>query len=78
MTFNFWTLIKIFAQYNDSRKAKFQIYKDKTGKFRWRLMTPYKKNIAESTEGYEEKYECIDGLKLVKTIIPDAKIEELT
>ena len=57
--------------------AKFQLYKDKAGEWRWRLRANNGRIIADSGEGYTKKQGCLHGIELVSTLGPDAKIEEL-
>jgi uncharacterized protein YegP (UPF0339 family) len=45
---------------------KFEVYKDKGGQFRWRLVAPNGKSIAESGEGYSTKQACLDGIASVQ------------
>jgi uncharacterized protein len=44
---------------------KYQIYKDKSGKFRFRLYAANAKNILHS-EGYKTKGACLNGIVSVK------------
>ncbi|MCJ7721663.1 DUF1508 domain-containing protein [Candidatus Bathyarchaeota archaeon] len=46
-------------------KAKYQVYKDTAGKFRFRLRAANNKIVAVS-EAYERKTSCINGVKSVK------------
>ena len=57
--------------------AKFEIYKDAAGKFRWRLKSPNGEIVATG-EGYESKDGCKKGIESVKTHAPKAQILELT
>jgi len=45
--------------------AKLQIYKDKRGKWRWRLTANNGKIIASSSEGYANKSDMWDNAELV-------------
>jgi uncharacterized protein len=56
---------------------KFEVYKDKGGQYRWRLVASNGKSIAESGEGYVEKQACLDGIASVKKHAADATIVEL-
>jgi uncharacterized protein len=56
---------------------KFEVYKDKGGQWRWRLLASNGKSIAESGEGYVEKQACLDGIESVKKHAPTASIVEL-
>jgi uncharacterized protein len=55
---------------------KFEVYQDKAGQWRWRLLASNGKSIAESGEGYGEKKDCLDGIASVKKHAPDAAIVE--
>lgn len=55
--------------------AKFELYKDARGEFRWRLVAPNGQTIATS-EGYKSKDSAINGIESVKKNAPTAKIEE--
>jgi uncharacterized protein YegP (UPF0339 family) len=57
--------------------AKFEIYKDKKGQFRWRLRADNYQIIA-SGEGYSSKAACKNGIESVKKNAGKAKIEDLT
>ena len=58
--------------------ARFQVYVDRAGEYRWRLRASGNHEIiADSAEGYKEKRDCLHGLELVKAQAPDAEIEEL-
>jgi len=58
--------------------AKFEIYKDKIGEFRWRLTHTNGHVIATSGEGYTTKVNAIGGVKSVKQNVPDSVIEDRT
>jgi len=45
---------------------KYQVYKDRTGKFRFRLRAANNKIVAVS-EAYESKASCMNGVKSVQT-----------
>lgn len=47
-------------------KAKYQVYKDKAGEFRFRLRASNNKIVAVS-EGYESKAGCMNGVKSVQS-----------
>lgn len=57
--------------------AKFEIYKDKKGEFRWRLRADNNQVIA-SGEGYTSKAGCKNGIESVKKNAPKAKVEDQT
>ncbi len=56
--------------------AKFEIYKDVSGKFRFRLMAANGENIATG-EAYTTKEACMNGIESVKKNAPVAKVEDL-
>jgi len=57
-------------------EASFEVYKDVTGKFRFRLKAPNNQIVAVS-EGYETKTSCINGVKAVRKY-SGAAIKDLT
>ncbi len=56
---------------------KFQIYKDNAGKFRFHLFARNGKIIADSSEGYETKEACLNGIDVVGQS-STAEIKDLT
>jgi len=56
-------------------EPKFEWYKDKAGKFRFRLLAANGEKIAVS-EGYSSKEACVNGIESVKKNAPMAKIVE--
>jgi uncharacterized protein YegP (UPF0339 family) len=52
--------------------AKFQLYVDNAGEYRWRLRADNNETVADSAEGYVNKADCVHGLELVK------EVEDLT
>ncbi|EMJ85311.1 YegP family protein [Leptospira meyeri] len=57
--------------------AKFEIYKDKAGEFRFRLKAANGEIIA-SSEGYSSKQACENGINSVKNNAPTAEIVDQT
>jgi hypothetical protein len=58
--------------------AKFQIFKDAKGEFRWRLRAGGNNEIiATSGEGYKAKADCQHGIELVKRDAPAAPVDEI-
>ena len=45
------------------RLSKVQIYKDRRGKWRWRLKASNGNILADSGQGYVRKFECWKGWK---------------
>jgi uncharacterized protein YegP (UPF0339 family) len=57
--------------------AKFEIYKDKKGEFRWKLLADNNQVIA-SGEGYTSKAGCKNGIESVKKNAPKAEVVDQT
>ncbi len=56
--------------------AKFELYKDARGEFRWRLLATNGQVIATG-EGYKTKDSAKNGIESVKKNAPSAPIEEV-
>lgn len=56
--------------------SKFELYKDKAGEFRWRLVASNGQAIASSGEGYKSKDSAKAGIESVKKNAPTAAIIE--
>ena len=56
--------------------AKFELYKDKKGEYRFRLVAPNGQTIATS-EGYKSKDSAVKGIESVKKNAPTAKVSEV-
>lgn len=52
----------------------FQVYKDKTGEFRWRLLASNGQNMASSGEGYTRREDAHRALVALQASIPVATI----
>jgi uncharacterized protein YegP (UPF0339 family) len=57
--------------------AKFEIYQDKKGEFRWRLRADNNQVIATG-EGYSSKAGCKNGIESVKKNAPKAEVVDQT
>ena len=57
---------------------KFEIYLDKAGLYRYRLIASNGESIAMSEEGYKSKNGCLNGIKSVSVNSPDAEIIDET
>jgi uncharacterized protein YegP (UPF0339 family) len=57
--------------------AKFEVYKDAAGKYRFRLKAPNYEIIAVS-EAYNTKNGCLNGIESVKLNAPRAEVEDQT
>jgi uncharacterized protein len=49
----------------------YTIYKDQAGHFRWRYRSANGNIIADSAEGYYNKTDCINGIRIVKSSAND-------
>jgi uncharacterized protein YegP (UPF0339 family) len=57
--------------------GKFEVYKDKAGEFRWKLIASNDKEIA-SGQGYKSKESCMDGINSVRTNAPTSEVVDKT
>ena len=48
--------------------SHFQLYKDKAGEWRWRLVAENGKSIAASSEGYVAKADALNGIEIVRAM----------
>lgn len=55
--------------------AKFEVYKDKKGEFRFRLKAANGEVIA-SGEGYKTKAACMNGIRSIKRNAANAEVVE--
>ena len=55
--------------------GKFQIYKDKKGEWRWRLVARNGRIVADSAEGYKTKWGAWKAVKTVIEIVKNSKIK---
>jgi uncharacterized protein YegP (UPF0339 family) len=56
--------------------AKFELYKDGKGEYRWRLKDSSGVVIAQGGDGYTSKAGCLNGIEAVKRDAEDAPIDE--
>ncbi|WP_374440870.1 YegP family protein [Stella sp.] len=52
----------------------FEIYRDTGGEWRWRLVAANGKQIANGGEGYVNRADCENGIRLVKGTNADTPI----
>ena len=62
----------------DHMAGKFELYKDKAGKFRFRLKASNGQIIATSSEAYESKSAAQNGIDSIKRHATEAAISDLT
>lgn len=55
--------------------AKFEIYRDEGGEYRWRFRADNNEVVA-SGEGYGSKDGCAHAVELIKEQAPGAEVEE--
>jgi len=58
--------------------AKFEIYKDKSGDFRWRLVHTNGQIIGDSGQGYKAKQDVLKGISSLKENVSGAIVEDKT
>ena len=56
--------------------ATFEVYEDRSGKYRWRLVHDNGNIIADSGEGYATKQKATQGIESVKQNAPEADVLE--
>ena len=56
--------------------ARFELYKDDSGGFRWRFISSNGRIIADSGQSYKNKADCQSGIDLIKGKAPAAQVEE--
>ncbi|MGM0591713.1 MAG: HVO_2922 family protein [Halobacteriota archaeon] len=57
--------------------ATFQLYRDKRGDYRWRLVHRNGNIIADSGQGYSSKQKAREGIESIKRNAPDASVVEV-
>lgn len=57
---------------------KFEIYLDKAGMFRYRLIAPNGESLAISEDGCKSKSSCMNGIKSVGVNAINSQIEDMT
>ena len=65
------------AQEKKAATAKFEVYKDRGGEYRWRLRHQNRQILATSGEAYAEKRGCLAAIESVKHAAADAPVEEM-
>ena len=58
-------------------KATFEVYEDRAGEWRWRLVHDNGNIIADSGEGYASRQKCEQGLESVRRNAPDADVVDV-
>jgi uncharacterized protein YegP (UPF0339 family) len=52
----------------------FEVYKDASGKWRWRLRAINNKIVADSGESYHNRLDCLGAIRIIKAEAPDALV----
>ncbi|GAA1597344.1 MULTISPECIES: YegP family protein [Kribbella] len=58
--------------------GKFELYKDKSGEFRFRLKAGNGEIIATSSESYGTKASALNGIDSIKRNAAEAKVDDQT
>lgn len=58
--------------------ARFTIYRDGQGEYRWKLQADNNQVIATSGEGYKAKSDCKHAVDLIRTKASEAEIKDET
>ncbi|MFZ2522186.1 MAG: DUF1508 domain-containing protein [Minisyncoccia bacterium] len=58
--------------------TKFNVYKDKSGHFRWKLLSRNGESVCEGGEGYKDKRDVINAVKKLKVWANTVNIVDLT
>ena len=59
-------------------RARFELYEDDAGEWRWRFVHRNGNILADSSEGYASRADAHDGLDAVRALAPTARVEELS
>jgi uncharacterized protein YegP (UPF0339 family) len=62
---------------DDKPTAKFEVYKDRSGEFRWRLRATNTQILATSGDAYKAKRDCLHAIDSIKRAAANAPVEEL-
>ena len=58
--------------------SDFDMTKDSRGEWYWVLNAANGKVICKSTDGYQNRGDCVSSIKLVKTLAPTAKVWDVS
>ena len=61
---------------SQTAKATFEVYKDRSGDYRWRLRATNTQIIAIAAQGFSDKRSCLNNIESVKRDVADAPVEE--
>jgi uncharacterized protein YegP (UPF0339 family) len=63
---------------DDKVRAKFEVYKDRAGEFRWRLRATNSQVMAMSPDSYKAKRDCLNAIESVKRDVANAPVEDVS
>lgn len=58
------------------KNPKFEVYFDKAGLYRYRMLASNGQNIAIAEDGYASKSGCMNGIKAISRAAADAAVDE--
>ena len=58
----------------DEGPKHFWMYKDARGEWRWRLRANNNRTIADGSEGYKNKVDCLHGISVARKLAAEAKV----
>src|ERR687898_1948459 len=70
-----WSKRKVPNARGVRRMAKFEIYRDAGGEYRWRLR-PDNNEVVASGEGYRSRDDCEHAVELIKEQAPQAEVTD--
>ena len=62
------------AKADKAARAKFEVYKDKSGGYRWRLRATNTQILAVAAQGYSDRRSCVSAIESVKRDVADAPV----
>jgi uncharacterized protein YegP (UPF0339 family) len=77
---NLWSNYKkrIRSSMKKVKVTKFKIYLDEKGEYRWTLYAVNNKILADCSEGYTQKKDCMNGLQKVLNVNNETLIVDTT
>jgi uncharacterized protein len=68
------------SKISDAKKEKltFIVYVGEDKQYRWKLVAPNNRNIANGGEGYENKADCLWAIELIRLNASDSDIRDKT
>jgi len=63
---------------DETPRAKFEVYKDRGGEFRWRLRATNSQVMAIAPDGYKDKRDCLSAIDSVKRDVENAPVKDVS